>query len=72
MFSSMKLGTRMGASFALVLALMVGLGLVSLERLGAIQGNFKTVALQNNEKIALGRTVRKPGEKFKDGQFTQF
>jgi methyl-accepting chemotaxis protein len=53
MFKNMKLGTRMGASFTLVLAILVGLGVVSLERLGAIQANFRAVALQNNAKIAL-------------------
>jgi len=57
MFKDMKLGTRMGASFALVLAILMALGLVSLERLRAIQTNFRTVALENNEKIALAHKL---------------
>ncbi len=49
----MKIGTRLGLSFAFVLAILAGVTLYGLHRMGAIQEDFDQVVNESDVKITL-------------------
>lgn len=66
MLSSLKIGTRLGISFAILVALTIALGVIALNRVGEINGgwqNFETVTLQKriaatNGYVNLGQGIQ--------------
>ncbi len=51
MFKNMKIGTRLGLGFGLVLLLLSVIAFVGITRLSAVQDNFDVVVNENNVKI---------------------
>ncbi len=57
-FSNMKVGTRLFAGFALLLAFLVALLLLGLNRMSAMQANIDQIAAVNNAQVAQIMTMR--------------
>ncbi|MBQ5947355.1 methyl-accepting chemotaxis protein [Massilia sp. ST3] len=57
MLKDLKIGTRLGASFAVVLLLMLAIAFVGYSRMQATKHNFDESA-ENNAQIALGNAMR--------------
>lgn len=58
LLNAMKVGTRLGAGFGLMLLLLSILGIVALNRMAIMQNNIENIVTQSFVKIELAHTMR--------------
>ena len=58
MFKNMKIGTRLGLGFAIVLVLLAVIAFLGITRMQSVKHNFDIVVNENNVKIALSNSMR--------------